>query len=86
MRNYDENPIIINDYGALFLAGWYIILYSILVFVFAFSDYKFYIVFILLLCPHFFYCSACTILIFSRREFLNKNRAFLDFLASKFII
>ena len=39
MRNYDENPIIINDYGALFLAGWYIILYSILVFVFAFSDY-----------------------------------------------
>ena len=27
-----------------------------------------------------------TILIFSRREFLNKNRAFLDFLASKFII
>lgn len=39
MGNYDENPIIINDYGALFLAGWYIILYSILVFVFAFSDY-----------------------------------------------
>ena len=39
LRNYDENPIIINDYGALFLAGWYIILFSILVFGFAFSDY-----------------------------------------------
>ena len=41
MRNYDENPIIINDYGALFLAGWYIILFSILVFGFAFSDYDY---------------------------------------------
>lgn len=41
MRNYDENPIIVNDYGALFLAGWYIILFSILFFGFAFSDYDY---------------------------------------------
>ena len=40
LRNYDENPIIINDYGALFLAGWCIILYLIVVFVFAFSGYE----------------------------------------------
>lgn len=41
LRNYDENPIIINDYGALFLAGWHIILFSILFFGFAFSDYDY---------------------------------------------
>ena len=86
LRNYDENPIIINDYGALFLAGWYIILFSILFFGFAFSDYELLHRIYLIALLHILYYPSCTILIFSRREFLNKNRAFLDFLASKFII
>ena len=38
LRNYDENPIIINDYGALFLAGWHIILFAFGIFIIVFGD------------------------------------------------
>lgn len=85
MRNYDENLIIINDYGALFLAGWHIILFALGIFIIVFSDTT-------LLFSHLYDCAVGLLLfslhntyVFSPRVFKQKP-SFLDFLASKFII
>lgn len=77
MRNYDENPIIINDYGALFLAGWYIILYSILVFVFAFSDYGLlYRIYLIALPASFLLFCLYNTYVFAPRVFKQKPSFF----------
>ena len=77
MRNYDENPIIINDYGALFLAGWYIILYSILVFVFAFSDYELlYRIYLIALPASFLLFCLYNTYVFAPRVFKQKPSFF----------
>ena len=80
MRNYDENPIIINDYGALFLVGWHIILFAFGVFIIVFGDAT--LLFrICMIAQSAFCCLHCIILTSSRREFSNKNQAVLDFRA-----
>ncbi len=77
MRNYDENPIIINDYGALFLVGWYIILYSIIVFVFAFSDYELlYRIYLIVLPTSFLLFCLYNTYVFAPRVFKQKPNFF----------
>ena len=70
MRNYDENPIIINDYGALFLAGWYIIIHCIILSALILGDSSLFVraIFIVL--------EACIVVFFLHETYIFAPRVF----------